>query len=170
MKSSLTVRWANFWNCTIHARSLMRMVHENICSWKHDISQGPSRLARDYCCWRLAAFDSKLLPRWKLQLRSATECIHRDFSYELEQFSKAQDPQAAPDERIALDLDIEYLNNFFEAVERAIYICSYGACFCCLMDAPAHPLRCGHALCNACIKAYAIYARSMVTLTFCPFH
>lgn len=117
-----------------------------------------------------AAFDSKFVRQWKKQLRSAIEGIHRDFSYELEQFSQMKDTQTIPEERIALDLHIEYLNNFFGAVGPATSICSHATCFCCLMDVPEHPLPCGHVLCNACIKAYGKQARSMVTLTYCPLH
>nr|POE62816.1 calcium-independent phospholipase a2-gamma [Quercus suber] len=116
-----------------------------------------------------AAFDSTFLQQWKGQLRSAIEGIHRDFSYELEQVSN-EDVQAIPEERIALDLHIEYLNQFYESVGPATAICSHATCFCCLMDVPEHPLPCGHVLCTACIKAYGKQGKSFVTLTCCPLH
>ncbi|KAK5175711.1 uncharacterized protein LTR77_000850 [Saxophila tyrrhenica] len=116
-----------------------------------------------------AAFDSSFLPRWKGQLRSAVESLHRDFSYELEQASH-EDTNAIPEERIALDLHIEYLNHFFEAVGPAGSICSHSTCFCCLMDVPEHPLPCGHVLCTACIKAYGKQQKSTVLMSCCPLH
>jgi len=117
-----------------------------------------------------AAFDSSFLPRWKGQLRSAVESLHRDFSYELEQASQVEDTNAIPEERIALDLHIEYLNHFFEAVGPAASICSHSTCFCCLMDVPEHPLPCGHVLCTACIKAYGRQQKSTVWMACCPLH
>ena len=117
-----------------------------------------------------AAFDSSFLLQWKSQLRAAIESIHRDFSYELEQASQIDDTQAIPEERIALDLHIEYLNHFFESVGPATAICSHATCFCCLMDVPEHPLPCGHVLCTACIKAYGKQTKSLVALTCCPLH
>lgn len=116
-----------------------------------------------------AAFGSTFLQQWKAQLRSAIEGIHRDFSYELEQASN-DDVQAIPEERIALDLHIEYLNQFYEAVGPATAICSHATCFCCLMDVPEHPLPCGHVLCTACIKAYGKQGKSLVALPCCPLH
>lgn len=117
-----------------------------------------------------AAFDSSFLSQWKAQLRMAMEGIHRDFSYELEQASQVEDTQAIPEERIALDLHIEYLNQFFESVGPATAICSHATCFCCLMDVPEHPLPCGHVLCTACIKAYGKASKSFVALQSCPLH
>ena len=117
-----------------------------------------------------AAFDSSFVHRWKAQLRSAIEGLHRDFSYELEQASQSHDTNAIPEERIALDLHIEYLNNFFEAVGPAASIVSHSTCFCCLMDVPEHPLPCGHVLCTACIKAYGRQYKSAVSLQCCPLH
>lgn len=80
-----------------------------------------------------AAFDSSFLPQWKAQLRAAVGTIQRDFQYELEQMSQSEDMHAVSEERIALDLHIEYLNQFFEAVGPASSICSHATCFCCLM-------------------------------------
>lgn len=117
-----------------------------------------------------AAFDSSFLPSWKGQLRSAIESLHRDFSYELEQAAQVEDTNAIPEERIALDLHIEYLNHFFEAVGPAASICSHSTCFCCLMDVPEHPLPCGHVLCTACIKAYGRQQKSTVLMACCPLH
>ena len=117
-----------------------------------------------------AATDTITLPQWKAQLRSAIEGLHRDFSYELEQASQVHDTSAIPEERIALDLHIEYLNQFFEAVGPATSIVSHATCFCCLMDVPEHPLPCGHVLCTACIKAYGKQYKSMVSLFCCPLH
>ena len=117
-----------------------------------------------------AAFDSSFVHRWKAQLRSAIEGLHRDFSYELEQASQSHDTNAIPEERIALDLHIEYLNNFFEAVGPAASIVSHSTCFCCLMDVPEHPLPCGHVLCTACIKAYGRQYKSAVSMQCCPLH
>ena len=117
-----------------------------------------------------AAFDSSFIHRWKAQLRAAIEGLHRDFSYELEQASQIPDTNAIPEERIALDLHIEYLNNFFEAVGPAASIVSHATCFCCLMDVPEHPLPCGHVLCTACVKAYGKIHKSAVSLPCCPLH
>ncbi|KAK5153225.1 hypothetical protein LTS14_007870 [Recurvomyces mirabilis] len=117
-----------------------------------------------------AAFDGNFSPTWKTQLRSAIEGIHRDFSYELEQLSQVEDTQAIPEEKIALVLHEEHLNQFFELVGPASSICSHATCFCCLMDVPEHPLPCGHVLCTACIKAYGKTAHSAVTLPSCPLH
>lgn len=117
-----------------------------------------------------AAFDTTFLQQWKSQLRSAIENLHRDFSYELEQASHAEDTNAIPEERIALDLHIEYLNQFFEAIGPAASICSHATCFCCLMDVPEHPLPCGHVLCTACIKAYGKQAKTSISLACCPLH
>lgn len=117
-----------------------------------------------------AAFDSSFMPRWKAQLRSAIEGLHRDFSYELEQASQVEDTNAIPEERIALDLHIEYLNQFFESVGPAASICSHATCFCCLMDVPEHPLPCGHVLCTACIKAYGRTSKASVFMPCCPLH
>ncbi|KAK3707125.1 hypothetical protein LTR37_012294 [Vermiconidia calcicola] len=117
-----------------------------------------------------AAFDSKFMHQWKAQLRSAIESLHRDFSYELEQASQVADTNAIPEERIALDLHIEYLNHFFEAVGPAASICSHSTCFCCLMDVPEHPLPCGHVICTACIKAYGRPCKSTVSMSCCPLH
>ncbi|KXS99282.1 hypothetical protein AC578_6205 [Pseudocercospora eumusae] len=117
-----------------------------------------------------AAFDSSFLPQWKAQLRAAIGNIARDFQYELEQASHSVDAQAIPEERIALDLHIEYLNQFFEAVGPASSMCSHATCFCCLMDVPEHPLACGHVLCTACIKAYGKQSKSSVQVSCCPLH
>ena len=117
-----------------------------------------------------AAFDSTFAQQWKAQLRSAIESLHRDFSYELEQASQNQDTNAIPEERIALDLHIEYLNQFFEGVGPATSIVSHATCFCCLMDVPEHPLPCGHVLCTACIKAYGKQYKSTVSMFCCPLH
>lgn len=117
-----------------------------------------------------AAFDANFLPQWKAQLRSAIGSIHRDFQYELEQLTSGDDAGAVPEERLALDLHIEYLNQFFEAVGPASSMCSHATCFCCLMDVPEHPLPCGHVLCTACIKAYGKPTKSSVHVTCCPLH
>lgn len=117
-----------------------------------------------------AAFDSSFLPRWKSQLRSAIGNIQRDFQYELEQASQSEDVHAIPEERIALDLHGEYLNQFFEAVGPASSICSHATCFCCLMDVPEHPLPCGHVLCTACIKAFGKQVKSTIVVPCCPLH
>lgn len=117
-----------------------------------------------------AAFDSSFLPQWKAQLRAAIGNIHRDFQYELEQASHTMDSSTIPEERIALDLHIEYLNQFFEAVGPASSMCSHATCFCCLMDVPEHPLACGHVLCTACIKAYGKQSKSSVQVSCCPLH
>ncbi|EMD00681.1 hypothetical protein BAUCODRAFT_59422, partial [Baudoinia panamericana UAMH 10762] len=117
-----------------------------------------------------AAFDASFTQQWKSQLRAAIEGIHRDFSYELEQSSQLEDAPAVPEERIALDLHVEYLNQFFEAVGPAAAIRSHATCFCCLMDVPEHPLPCGHVFCTACIKAYGKPAKSSILLTCCPLH
>lgn len=86
-----------------------------------------------------AAFDSSFLPQWKSQLRAAVGTIQRDFQYELEQMSQNEDMHAVSEERIALDLHIEYLNQFFEAVGPASSICSHATCFCCLMVSISTP-------------------------------
>ncbi|KAK4504134.1 hypothetical protein PRZ48_005049 [Zasmidium cellare] len=117
-----------------------------------------------------AAFDSAFLPQWKSQLRAAIGSIQRDFQYELEQVSHSAEVPAIPEERIALDLHGEYLNQFFEAVGPASSICSHATCFCCLMDVPEHPLPCGHVLCTACIKAYGKQTKSNVVVPCCPLH
>lgn len=117
-----------------------------------------------------AAFDSSFVQLWKAQLRSAIEGLHRDFSYELEQASQIDDMNVIPEERIALDLHADYLNQFFEAVGPAASICSHATCFCCLMDVPEHPLPCGHILCTACVKAYGKHTKSAVSLNCCPLH
>ncbi|KAK4626402.1 85/ calcium-independent phospholipase A2 [Fulvia fulva] len=117
-----------------------------------------------------AAFDASFLPQWKTQLRSSIATIQRDFQYELEQASHSEDMHAIPEERIALDLHGEYLNQFFEAVGPASSICSHATCFCCLMDVPEHPLACGHVLCTACIKAYGKQTKSTVSVACCPLH
>lgn len=116
------------------------------------------------------AFDESFVQQWKGQLRTAIEGIHRDFSYELEQASQIEDTQAIPEERIALDLHLEYLNQFYEAIGPATSICSHATCFCCLMDVPEHPLPCGHVLCTACIKAYGKQTKYIVALASCPLH
>lgn len=116
-----------------------------------------------------AAFGASFLPQWKAQLRAAIEGIHRDFSYELEQAASDQ-TQTVPEEKIALDLHLEHLNDFFEAVGPASSICSHATCFCCLMDVPEHPLPCGHVFCMACIKAYGKQTKELVSLSCCPLH
>ena len=118
----------------------------------------------------VAAFDRKFVSGWKSQLKAAIEGIHRDFSYEIEQASQVEDTNAIPEERIALDLHIEYLNQFYETVGPAAAIVSHATCFCCLMDVPEHPLPCGHVLCNACIKAYGKEDRLSISLSCCPMH
>jgi hypothetical protein len=117
-----------------------------------------------------AAFDANFVPHWKVQLRTAIGNIHRDFQYELEQVDHGEEASAVPEQRIALDLHIEYLNNFFEAVGPASSMCSHATCFCCLMDVPEHPLPCGHVLCTACIKAYGRQVKSSVHVSCCPLH
>ncbi|CAK3752481.1 hypothetical protein DOTSEDRAFT_168601 [Lecanosticta acicola] len=117
-----------------------------------------------------AAFDSTFLPQWKSQLRSAIGSIQRDFQYELEQASQTAEVHAIPEERIALDLHGEHLNQFFEAVGPASSICSHATCFCCLMDVPEHPLPCGHVLCTACIKAFGKQVKSTIVVPCCPLH
>ena len=118
----------------------------------------------------VAAFDSKFVLQWKAQLKAAIEGIHRDFSYEIEQASQVEDTNAIPEERIALDLHIEYLNQFYETIGPASSIISHATCFCCLMDVPEHPLPCGHVLCNACIKAYGKVNKLAISLSCCPLH
>lgn len=117
-----------------------------------------------------ASFEPGFVKAWKSQLRMAIDGIHRDFSYELEQASQTPDIQAIPEERIALDLHAEYLNQFFEAVGPAAAIRSHATCFCCLMDVPEHPLPCGHVLCTACVRAYGKPLKSAVALNCCPLH
>ncbi|KAF2773221.1 hypothetical protein EJ03DRAFT_323724 [Teratosphaeria nubilosa] len=117
-----------------------------------------------------AAFDATFVEQWKAQLLLAVETVHRDFSYELEMATQTEEMQAIPEERIALDLHIEHLNQFFEQVGPATSICSHSTCFCCLMDVPEHPLPCGHVLCTACIKAYGKQSKTSVSLPCCPLH
>lgn len=117
-----------------------------------------------------AGFDMSYLPQWKLQLRSSIGSCSRDFQYELEQMSREDDVQAIPEEKIALDLHLEYMNHFYETVGPASAICSHATCFCCLMDVPEHPLPCGHVLCSACIKAYGKPGKSAVSMVYCPLH
>ncbi|RMY73507.1 hypothetical protein D0863_03837 [Hortaea werneckii] len=116
------------------------------------------------------SFEPGFATKWKQQLQGAIEAIHRDFTYELEEASHDENVQAIPEERIALDLHLEYINQFFEAVGPAAAICSHATCFCCLMDVPEHPLPCGHVLCTACIKAYGKQTKSTVSLSCCPLH
>ena len=117
-----------------------------------------------------ASLDTGFVTRWKAQLRAAIGSVQRDFSYELEQLSQSVDVQTIPEERIALDLHIEYVNTFFEAVGPASSICSHATCFCCLMDVPEHPLPCGHVICTACIKAYSKPMKSSAIVPCCPLH
>lgn len=117
-----------------------------------------------------AAFGPSFLPHWKAQLRNAIESTQRDFQYELEQASHSENTHKITEERIALDLHSEYINQFFEAVGPASSICSHATCFCCLMDVPTHPLPCGHVLCTACIKAYGKQTKSTVVVPCCPLH
>lgn len=117
-----------------------------------------------------AAFDSSFLQRWKTQLRAAMDGIQRDFQYELEQLAHDGSVEAVPEERIALDLHVGYLNQFFETVGPAGSIVSHATCFSCLMDVPEHPLPCGHVLCSACIKAYGKPFKAGVSLSCCPLH
>lgn len=116
-----------------------------------------------------AALDTDFLPQWKQQLRAAIGSIARDFQYELDQISHGDEP-SVPEERIALDLHIEYINQFFEAVGPASSMVSHATCFCCLMDVPEHPLPCGHVLCTACIKAYGKPHKSTLQVSCCPLH
>jgi hypothetical protein len=116
-----------------------------------------------------AAFDTDFLPQWKAQLRAAIGGIARDFQYELEQIAQGDEP-SIPEERIALDLHIEYINQFFEAVGPASSMVSHATCFCCLMDVPEHPLPCGHVLCTACIKAYGKSQKETLQVSCCPLH
>ncbi|WPG99958.1 calcium-independent phospholipase a2-gamma [Acrodontium crateriforme] len=116
-----------------------------------------------------AAFGASFLPHWKTQLRTAMEGIHRDFTYELEQASNDK-TQTVPEEKIALDLHLEHLNDFFEAVGPASSLCSHATCFCCLMDVPEQPLPCGHVFCMACIKAYGKQTKELISLSCCPLH
>ncbi|CAK1357491.1 hypothetical protein CB0940_07777 [Cercospora beticola] len=116
-----------------------------------------------------AAFDAEFLPKWKSQLTAAIQRIARDFQYELDTISAGDEP-SVPEERIALDLHIEYINQFFEAVGPASSMVSHATCFCCLMDVPEHPLPCGHVLCTACIKAYGKPNKSMLQVSCCPLH
>ncbi|SMR43927.1 unnamed protein product [Zymoseptoria tritici ST99CH_3D1] len=117
-----------------------------------------------------AAFDSNFLQTWKAQLRAAVATIQRDFQYELEQITEKGEIHTISEESLALDLHIDYLNTFFEAVGPASSISSHATCFCCLMDVPEHPLPCGHVLCTACIKAYGKQKRSSVVVSCCPLH
>ncbi|KAF2211774.1 hypothetical protein CERZMDRAFT_42792 [Cercospora zeae-maydis SCOH1-5] len=116
-----------------------------------------------------AAFDAEFLPIWKSQLTAAIQRIARDFQYELDTISSGDEP-SVPEERIALDLHIEYINQFFEAVGPASSMVSHATCFCCLMDVPEHALPCGHVLCTACIKAYGKPQKSVIQVSCCPLH
>jgi hypothetical protein len=64
------------------------------------------------------------------------------------------------------------METFFERVPEAKMFISHSTCFCCLMQVPQHPLRCGHVLCTACIKAYGSPKQSRVTweMKYCPLH
>jgi predicted acylesterase/phospholipase RssA len=117
-----------------------------------------------------AGVDNDFHNMWKEKLRAAIASIQRDFQYELEQASQTDEVHAIPEERIALDLHIEYINNFFEQVGPASSICSHATCFCCLMDVPEHALPCGHVICTACIKAYGKQNKSSVSVACCPLH
>jgi predicted acylesterase/phospholipase RssA len=117
-----------------------------------------------------AGVDKDFHQHWKAHLRSAIGSIQRDFQYELEQASQNDEVQTIPEERIALDLHIGYINDFFEAVGPASSICSHATCFCCLMDVPEHALPCGHVICTACIKAYGKQTKSSVSVACCPLH
>lgn len=117
-----------------------------------------------------AAFDATFVQQWKGQLRTAIHRIQQDFQYELEQLAIGDDAQAVPEERLALDLHIDYLGQFYESVGSASSIVSHATCFCCLMDVPEHALPCGHVLCSACVKAYGKSSKTAITLACCPLH
>ncbi|QIW98040.1 hypothetical protein AMS68_003558 [Peltaster fructicola] len=117
-----------------------------------------------------AAFDASFVTKWKSQLRSAIHRIQQDFQYELEQLANGEDTQSIPEERLALDLHIEYLSQFYETVGPAVTIISHATCFCCLMDVPEHALPCGHILCSACVKAYGKTTKSVTSMPCCPLH
>lgn len=70
-------------------------------------------------------------------------------------------------DQAAAQLHKRHLMAYFGEHETRIQ--GYNSCYACLMEAPQHPMACGHMLCRACVRMLGNKTdKDTVTIDFCP--
>ncbi|KAI5209202.1 FabD/lysophospholipase-like protein [Aureobasidium subglaciale] len=81
-----------------------------------------------------------------------------------------EEPREKSSRRIASDLHLEQMNDFFTDLGAAVSFISHKSCFACLVRLPQHPLPCGHVLCNSCVQDSGKKGHGKIRLNYCPLH
>jgi hypothetical protein len=114
----------------------------------------------------------KFSPKWRSMIKNHLQQVGCQLA---EKKSSKFSTSHTGDNTIAYDLHRGCMESFYASFENftASSFNSLTTCFSCLMEVPQHPLRCGHILCTACIKAYGrgcTNHRNSVLMDHCPLH
>lgn len=114
--------------------------------------------------------SSQFSPMWKNMIKDHLQRMERQFA---ERKSTKLTASYSGDDATAYDLHRRRIESFYSSFEHftALSFNSLTTCYSCLMEVPQHPLRCGHTLCTACIRAYGRpNDRISVLMDYCPMH
>jgi len=120
--------------------------------------------------------SEEFYPVWRDIIEKAITQIHTALLGLLE-----RGPRDASEESLVLKLHTPLMKRFYDNVlsnhrrrgASAELIRCHSTCFCCLMQAPQHPLPCGHVLCTSCIESYGRPLngnRNFLQMDYCPLH
>lgn len=117
-----------------------------------------------------SAMDHSFSQEWVEQLQSDIVRLHRIFTDLIENEAQTRERASKSEERLAFEIHVDHLDQFYRSIVPASWVRSHSSCFCCLMDVPQHVLRCGHALCDRCVRVYASAHAMVVRIHWCPLH
>ena len=114
----------------------------------------------------VSPFGIAFASQWARQHKEAMSQLEIDFCYRRESTGST-----LSDRRIAWDLHLESLNDFYGNMgASATTVRSHATCLCCLKDTPQCALPCGHVLCEQCARACGRQSELSLMVDCCPLH
>ena len=167
---------------------ICRIVLDNFCDqfWRCAYKDHKNRSCINYRCThgtkghqsekgRILAVGSyepafpieRFFESWMKQIIDQLSEVEADFK-ERKSASRI-DEAASSDYEIVTKLHAQRLEALFSYRNGKFF--SLVTCYCCLMNIPQHPLSCGHALCDACVRDFGLRRdENVFELLQCPFH
>jgi hypothetical protein len=104
--------------------------------------------------------------QWRRQLKESMSHLQNNFCHRMERTGLE-----TLDQHVAWDIHLVCVNAFYGRLPGAgTTLQSHATCLCCLMAVPQFVLRCGHVLCEKCIRACGEEGELEVKLKCCPLH
>lgn len=104
--------------------------------------------------------------QWRRQLKESMSHLQNNFCHMLERTDLE-----TLDQHVAWDIHLGCINGFYGRLPGVGTILkSHATCLCCLMAVPQFVLRCGHVLCEKCIRSCGEEGELEVKLKCCPLH